>query len=350
MSEVSLQVIAIRHLFFYELRNPTMNIYVGTDISKLHFDSCIEGKVYRFDNNNSGHLNFIKHLPEGAWVVMECTGTYGHRLAETLVGHGFLVSIVNALQVKRFAQSRFKRAKTDKADAKILTEYAQSLEQCHDDRDRLRLWIPEKSSQIFLKQLRTVYEMLVQVRTMMSNQLEALEGYPMVIPMARQTLQSLLKTMNIKINAIEDAMNTIVDKNYPDESKNLESIPGIARKSAIVIIAAVGDIQRFTDAKAFAAFAGLAPRVIESGSSVRGRGILSHYGVTWLRSQLYMCAMSALRWNKQCKELYLRLVAKGKSKKSAILAVAHKLVRQIYAVLSYNTRFDSEYSITKKNA
>jgi len=324
-----------------------MNIYVGTDISKLHFDSFIEGKVYRFGNDKSGHLNFIKRLPEGSWVVMECTGTYGHRLAETLVDHGFLVSMVNALQVKRFAQSRFKRAKTDKADAKLLTEYAQSLEQCHNERDRLRLWIPEKSSQVFLKQLRTIYEMLVHVRTMMTNQLEALEGYPKVSPMARQTLQSLLKTLNIKINAIEDAMNTIVDDNYPDESKNLESIPGIGRKSAVVIIAAVGDIQRFSDAKAFAAFAGLAPRVNESGSSIRGRGILSHYGVTWLRSQLYMCAMSALRWNKQCKELYARLIAKGKSKKSAILAVAHKLIRQIYAVLANKTSFDVDYNITK---
>ena len=103
-------------------------------------------------------------------------------------------------------------------------------------------------------------------------------------------------------------------------------------------------VKRFTDAKALAAFAGLAPRVIESGSSVRGRGILSHYGVTWLRSQLYMCALSAMRWNKQCRELYLRLRAKGKSKKTAILAVAHKLIRQIYAVLTNNTLFDKNYS------
>jgi len=324
-----------------------MNIYVGTDISKLHFDSCIEGKVYRFGNDKSGHLNFIKRLPEGSWIVMECTGTYGLRLAETLVEHGFLVSMVNALQVKRFSQSRFKRAKTDKTDAKLLTDYAQSLEQCSDARDGLRLWTPEKTSQLYLKQLRTTCDMLVQVRTMMTNQLEGLAGYSKTIPLASKTLQSLVKTLDAKIEAIETAVNTIIDQDYKEEAKNLESIPGIARKTSTVIIAAVGDIKRFTDAKALAAFAGLAPRVIESGSSVRGRGILSHYGVTWLRSQLYMCALSAMRWNKQCRELYLRLRAKGKSKKTAILAVAHKLIRQIYAVLTNNTLFDKNYSISK---
>lgn len=325
-----------------------MQIYVGTDISKLHFDACIEGKTIRLPNDKNGHLDFIKRLPDGAWIVMECTGTYGHRLAETLVEHGFLVSMVNALQIKRFAQSRLKRAKTDDADAKLLTEYAQSLEQCNDERDRLRIWIPEKSSQTFLKQLRTIYEMLTRMRTMLSNQLEAFEGYTSVAPMATQTLQSLLKTLDKKIAAIEDAMNTIIDKHYSDEVKNLESIPGIARKTATVIIAAVGDIMRFSDAKAFAAFSGLTPRVVVSGSSVHGKGILSNSGVTWLRTQLYMCSLSALRWNVQCRELYRRLVAKGKSKKSALLAVAHKLARQIYAVLHYNTNYDANYHNLKK--
>lgn len=88
-----------------------MQIYVGTDISKAHFDSFIEGKKYRFTNDSNGHKSLIERLPEGAWVVMETTGTYGLHLAEALVESGFCVSIVNALQVKRFAQSRAKRAK-----------------------------------------------------------------------------------------------------------------------------------------------------------------------------------------------------------------------------------------------
>jgi transposase len=281
---------------------------------------------------------------------MESTGTYGHRLAGTLVEHGFLVSMVNALQVKRFAQSRAKRAKTDAADAKLLTEYALSLEQCSDERDRLRLWTPDEPSQLFLKQLRTLYEMLVKVRTMLLNQTEALNGYPDVAPMATQTLQSLLKILDIKIAALEEAMNTIVEQHYQHQAKHLESIPGIARKTCVAIIAAIGNIQRFNDAKSLAAFCGLCPRIAESGSSVKAHGTLCYNGNTVIRTQLYMCALSAARYNKPCKELYQRLLAKGKSHKSALLAVAHKLIRQIFAVLKYDTMFQSNPSIGKSLA
>lgn len=316
-----------------------MQTYIGTDLSKAYFDALIEEKVPRFSNDASGHLAFINRLPPGAWVVMEATGTYGHRLAQTLAEHGFLVSMVNALQVKRFAQSRAKRAKTDAADAKLLTEYAQSLEQCSDERDRLRLWTPPEPSHIFLKQLRTTQEMLVKMRTMLGNQIEALGGYPDVAPMASRTVESVFKMVDLKIAALDQAMSAIVEQHYQQEANNLESIPGIARKTCVAVIAAIGNIERFAGAKAFAAYCGLCPRIVESGASVRGRGALCNNANTTIRSQLYMCALTAARFNKPCKELYQRLIAKGKSKKSAILAVAHKLARQIYAVLKHNTMF-----------
>lgn len=326
-----------------------MQNYIGTDMSKAYFDVLIEEKVLRFSNDKKGHLQFISRLPEGAWVVMECTGTYGHRLAETLVASGFLVSMVNALQVKRFAQSRAKRAKTDAADAKLLTEYAQSLEQCSDERDRLRLWMPAEPSKLFLKQLRTTREMLLKIRTTLANHTEALNGYPDVAPIAARTIESVLNIVELKIAALDEAMSAIVEQHYLSQAKNLESIPGVARKTCVAIIAAIGSIERFASAKAFAAYCGLCPRIVESGSSVRGRSTLANNGNTAIRIQIYMCALVAARYNKPCKELYQRLVAKGKSKKSAILAVAHKLVRQIYAVLKYNTTFQLNSTIIQKS-
>ena len=316
-----------------------MQIYVGTDISKLHFDSFIEGKKYRFTNDKSGHKSLIELLPEGAWVVMETTGTYGIHLAEALVESGFCVSMVNALQVKRFAQSRAKRAKTDAADAKLLTEYAQSLEQCNDNRDRLRLWIPDNPSHSFLKQLRTTRELLIKMRTMVSNQIEAMNGYTKIAPMVSSTLQRLLRVLDMQIEALDEGMNTIVDQHYKNEADNLTSIPGIAQKTCVTLIACIGNIERFESAKALVAFSGLSPGVIESGTSVRGHGSLCKNGTAAIRSQLFMCALSASRWNKPCKELYKRLIAKGKSKKSALIAIAHKLVRQIFAILKYNMAF-----------
>lgn len=349
MCEVYLQTLLVFSYPSLSERKSFMQNYIGTDISKAYFDAFIEGKVQQFSNDKSGHSAFIGRLPKDAWVVMECTGTYGHRLAEALVASGFLVSMVNALHVKRFGQSRAKRAKTDATDAKLLTEYAQSLEQCSDERDRLRLWTPDKPSQLFLKQLKTIQEVFLKVRTMLINETEAFNGYADVAPLASRILASTLTILESKIAALDEAMSAIVEQHYQSESKNLESIPGIARKTSVALIAAIGSIERFTSAKAFAAYCGLSPRIIESGSSVRGRSALANNGNTAIRTQLYMCALVAARYNKPCRELYQRLVAKGKSKKSAILAVAHKLIRQIYAVLKYNTLFQANNSNIQKS-
>ena len=102
-----------------------MQTYIGVDISKAFFDSSIGVRSMRCANTSSGFCDFMTQLPDDAWIVMECTGNYGSHLADTLVTHGYRVSMVNALQVKRFAQSRSKRAKTDKVDAKLLVEYAE---------------------------------------------------------------------------------------------------------------------------------------------------------------------------------------------------------------------------------
>lgn len=292
-----------------------MQIYVGVDISKTYFDAFSQGKSARFNNDSKGHQKFIQTLPKDAWIVMESTGTYGYRLAETLAKNGFLVSMLNPLQVKRFAQSRAKRAKTDALDAKLLVEYAQSLENCDDERDALRLWIPPTENQLYLKQLRTTCDSLIKMQTMLSNQIEALDGYSAVADVAKNTLTSLLKIFAKKIALLEDAMNSIINQDFNDQAKSIESIPGVARKTCTAILASIGDIARFDSAKAFAAFCGLSPTVIQSDTSVHGRGCLNNLGVLALSAKLFMCALSAMRWNKPCKELYERLLAKGKSKK-----------------------------------
>lgn len=316
-----------------------MQTYIGVDISKEYFDIYIEGTSQRLQNNNEGHTKVLSLLPKQSWVVMECTGTYGHRLADTLVAHGITVSMANALQVKRFAQSRSKRAKTDTIDAGLLVEYAISLEHCSDERDRLRVWQPSPQSREYLQQMRTCYDLLLRQRTMLINQMEGYAGYVQVSPKVEDVHGELLCFLDDKVEELELAMNRIVEEHYKEESEHIESIPGVGRKTSVAVIAAVGNIARFSSAKALAAYCGLAPRIIQSGSSVRGRGVLCSNGVTSLRTQLYMCAMSAVRWNEPCKKLYERLVAKGKKKIVALLAVAHKLVRQIYAVLTYKTTF-----------
>ncbi len=58
---------------------------------------------------------------------------------------------------------------------------------------------------------------------------------------------------------------------------------------------------------------------------------------------LYICSWSAKRCNKACRELYERLIAKGKAKKLALIAVANKLLKQAFAIAKQQTKYQENY-------
>src|ERR1700745_1612013 len=101
-----------------------MTTYIGIDVSKQTFHAFINRKARRFDNATSGFACLLELLPPDAYCVMEATGNYGYALAEYLVSAGIRVAIVNPFQIKRFAQMILCRQKTDSADAKLITAFA----------------------------------------------------------------------------------------------------------------------------------------------------------------------------------------------------------------------------------
>jgi transposase len=110
----------------------------------------------------------------------------------------------------------------------------------------------------------------------------------------------------------------------------------------ILILLPVSILRKFEGfkrAKDVGSFVGLCPSPVESGSSVRGKGSIKKRGNPYVRQVFYMCALSAVRSNPYCKDLYERLLERGKSKTEALVAVAHKLLRQCYGVLKSRTPF-----------
>jgi len=109
-----------------------MQYCIGVDISKDTFNAAVfDGeKVLTdmvFDYTPEGINEFYKHVKDmDCLVVMEATGTYYLRLAEHLYHNGVKVSVVNPLIIKRFSEMRLKRTKTDKADARIISQYGYS--------------------------------------------------------------------------------------------------------------------------------------------------------------------------------------------------------------------------------
>ncbi|MYM85539.1 transposase, partial [Duganella sp. FT50W] len=88
----------------------------------------------------------------------------------------------------------------------------------------------------------------------------------------------------------------------------------------------------FTSAKAFAAFLGVTPMQRSSGTSLKGRTIISRSGSTSMRAALYMPGLVAKRHNPLLNTFAERLTKNGMSNKAVISAVVHKLTHLIYGV------------------
>ncbi len=140
----------------------------------------------------------------------------------------------------------------------------------------------------------------------------------------KDSLQEHIAYLQQQLEKTRRHIKEHIDRN-PDlknQSQLLESIPGIGAATAALLLAELGDITQFGDARQVAAFAGLVPRIRESGTSLRGRSRLSKLskvGSSRLRKSLYFPAITALRFNPLIKAFGLRLSPKVKARCSSLV-------------------------------
>jgi transposase len=313
-----------------------METYVGIDVSKATFDVSLPN-AKGYTNNDRGFARFLKDLPKGAHCVMEATGPYYLRLALYLHTGMVKVSVVNPLVIRRFSQMRMARAKTDRKDAMLIADYGRT--------ERPPLWEPPKGYIHELQQDNSVLDALVRQRTMLANQKEALSQLPSVSMEAMTALELVAGQLQEQIALLEKAMERKALDNCPELYRSMNSIPGIGPKTAIQLIVITHGFARFENGKQLAAYIGLCPRIFQSGTSVRGKSRICKMGMGRARALLYLCAMTARKGNRACRELYDRMRLNGKPPKVALIAVANKLLKQAFAL---GTRLEM-YSETKYN-
>lgn len=310
--------------------------YVGIDISKNFFDAYTAKGVLRFDNSTKGFEEFNKQLSASSQCVMEATGSYYMKLACYLYDKGIAVSVINPLIIKRFSQMRLVRAKTDKADAILITKYAEL--------ENPKTWNPPVRFINELQQESMVLEGLIKQRTALQNQKEALNQMPHASEKALSTLETVLGSLNEQIKDLEESIAKKAKKHCGEIISVLTSIPGIGIKTAVQLVIITQGFSKFETSKQLAAYIGISPRIYQSGL-MRGTAKICKMGMGKIRSLLYLCSWTAVNCNKPCKELYERLLVKGKAKKLALIAVANKLLKQAFAI---GTSLEN-YSETKYN-
>jgi len=314
-------------------------IYFGIDISKDVFDvTDSKGNYYQFKNNHKGFKAFSKVLEQTSHCVMEATGYYHYQLAYYLQENNIRVSVENPLSVKRFIQMKLSKIKTDKSDSKMICEYAQKVD--------LKLWQGHSKHQIECLQITRLLSVYSKQSTMLKNKIhgENVLGNPSLFVV--RSIKRSLKAIQKEMKTLEDKLLKLVRETHQDLLTRIETIPGIGRKTAIMLIVLTDGFERFTSASELCSYSGLTPIIRQSGSSVRGQSRISKIGNKKLRNLLFMCSFNACKYNKACKALYDRIVAKGKSKKLALIAVCNKLLKQAFAIAKSGLIYDETYRST----
>jgi len=315
--------------------NKNKKIY-GVDISKSFFDVMDNsGKHNQFSNEMGGFKSFLKTIPKESLVVMEATGYYHYRLAQFLYENDVEVSVVNPLSVKRFIQMKLSKVKTDKSDAKAICEYAQAID--------VPLYTAKNAIQAECLQLLSLQDLYLKQRTAIKNKLHGENTLGTPSKMVSRSLTRMLKQQEKELSQVETKLEYLVRKIQNDQLEQLISIPGIGKKTAMLLIVITNGFNNFENAKQLCCYTGITPTIRQSGTSVRGRSRISKVGNQKLRNLLFLCSFSACKYNKACKELFERIVDQGKSKKLALIAVCNKLLKQAFAIAKSGINYQEDH-------
>lgn len=258
---------------------------------------------------------------------MEATGIYYEKAADMLSSY-YTVYVINPLKIKDYGKSRFNRTKTDKADSNLIADYIKR----HQD-TLIPYQIPKNKA---LQKLINLKNQLHQHQKQIKNRLHSTEE-----DFIRNIHQDLIDTIQDKMEQVKIAISEQIKKQTDNNHyRNLQTIPSIGKDTASVLYAQLTE-KHFKTANQFVSYAGLSPAIIQSGTSVRGRGRLSRYGNRRLKSTLYMPALCAYRFNAFPK-LINNLKKAGKPKMVIIVAIMRKLAKLAYYIVKTGQPYDAE--------
>lgn len=320
-------------------------ICLGADISNQSIDISLLEKdsdkiIYSktIANKSKNIKSLIDTLVKkygNFFAVMEATGNYHRKFVAELIAAKLPFAVINPLIAKRYAQMKMLRTKTDKIDARTLALFA--FEQ------KPKAFIIPSKEQVKVRDLITVQNHLVKQKTQNKNLLHSQRVLPEPDQQVIKSIKMIISAIDIQLKKIERKIDEILSKNFSELYNRTISIKGIGKKTSQAVIAYLGNLENFNSYKQVSAFIGINPKIENSGSSLNKRKGLGKQGNKLLRTLFYMSALGAIKSNRKCKQLYIRLLQKGKAKMSALIAVANKLIKQLFAIVKNNRTYSDDY-------
>lgn len=318
------------------LLKKVIGVDVGAKFLTVCFnDHCANDQVHNIGNNQRSILAFLKKVStEDYCFVIEATGNYSSRLLHLSLSKGFESSLINCMSVKHFSRMKNIITKTDAEDAKLIRLYGEMF--------RPEIYIPKSVEIEHLDQEIKLLNDLEEEKRRYAVKLKALRYNPHLNPNTEKHYEKRLKQLEKEIQEVEMRLPKLQDEEFKEIKNLIQSVSGIGEKTSLQLMTATSGFKNFNSAKSLVKYFGLAPRIYQSGKKSYSPG-KCRTSKTHIRGMLYVCSWTAMKHNTSCKELYLRLLAKGKPKKLALIAVCNKLLRICFGVVKSKTAYQQDF-------
>ena len=324
---------------------------VGIDISKLTLDAVLlrdgkkESALYQHLNNTVEDIEKLfksfSKVPDFSLdkclICVESTGVYTYPLLSFVAQNNANIWIESGIQIKK--SMGVQRGKNDKVDSLRIATYATK------NQENIRLWKPANPTITNIKNLSSLRDRLIKSKNILTVPVEEFNqvGDTKTAKLLSKAMQDSLEALEKDIKAIDNQIKTLLDGDLDlkDLFKLVTSVVGIGTQTALALMIYTDGFTLFDDARKLACYAGVAPFVYCSGTSVKGKTRVSKMANMNLKAVLHMASLSAVKFDHQLKNYYERKVAEGKKKMSVLNAVKAKLLHRVMSVVQRKEKYEN---------
>lgn len=301
------------------------NELVGVRINKR----CVSLQSYLLPNSEETIRVFLDDVQlrfSSLLIASEATAEYHRALAQECIRRGIPFRLLNPILTKQFTRATIRKKKTDLSDALIIAKLTLQGEGS--------LLTPESFAPVkTITRTERKLAAIIQMFHLMEKRLEV------VLPEEKEVqaaFHDLKRQSELSRQLLATRARMLCD---PKLQKLLASIPGIGPTIAATLISEIGTVTRFPSGKSLVAYAGLDPKVRQSGITLKRNTRITKRGSPYLRRSLYIAASIAQRHDQELRDYFTKKMSEGKAYKEATVAVARKLLNRVYAVWKRGTPY-----------
>ncbi len=307
----------------------SQSVFVGIDVSKARLDVALRptGETWSVTNNEAGIAELVRRLKQARveLVVLEATGRLEVDAVAALAQKSIPVAVINPRQVRDFARSLGRLAKTDGIDAEVLAHFAQAVQ----PEPRPISTAESELLGALLARRRQLIEMLVAEKNRLT----------MAPSAVRERLKAHIRYLQSELEGLDDDLSQLLKDSpvWREKDDLLRGVPGIGPVVSMTLLAELPELGTL-DRRKIASLAGVAPFNCDSGQRKGKRATWG--GRAPVKTALYMSVLSATRYNPTIKQFYQRLLDQGKPRKLALVACMRKLLTILNSMLKRHTNWD----------